>query len=186
MKLWTVRAAAELESARWPLRADARLVDPYMRPAYRWMAGELRKKVRPPRGVKLPLWAWVARPDLRTAAHLPAGARGALLELEIPRAQVLISDFERFHAVLNRHYLPRGQADDERFERAAARASAGAWPFDRRLRAMVEKSWRRIFSQAASMRDARYWGPPALAPLQAVFWELPRDAVRSSKYFSAR
>ena len=172
-----VRCAAELARVRWPLRANERFVDPYMRPAYRWMARELARRVGPPpRGVKLPLWAWVERPDLRSGAHLQRGTRGVLLELELPRRAVLLSDFERFHAVLNRHYLARSAADEARFERRVARSH----------RSEVEASWPRIFSFAARARDPAYYGPADEATVQAVFWELHEEQVLSTRAFTAR
>jgi len=187
VRLWTVRAADELRSARWPLRADPRFVDPYMLPAYRWMAGQLRRKAGPPpRGVTLPLWAWVTRPDLRTSAHLPKGRKGVVLELELPEPQVLVSDFERFHAVLNRHYLALNQADDARFDRALARSGRTEWPFTPAIRTRVEQSWRRIFSDVRGEGGRRYWGAPEHAALQAVFWELPQAAVVGRRAFVAR
>lgn len=172
-----VRAAAELEQARWPLRADARFVDPYMLPAYRWMASQLARRVGPPPpGVRLPLWAWVRRPDLRTGAHLPRGTRGVLLEVELPRRAVLCSDFERFHAVLNRHYLARSEADEARLERLPARER----------RASVRASWERIFSLSARVRDEAWYGPAHQALVQAVFWELRAEQLLGTRAFTAR
>lgn len=183
-----VRGAAELEQARWPLRANARFVDPYMRPAYRWMARELAHRVGPPpRGVRLPLWAWVKRPDLRSGAHLPRGSRGVLLELELPRQAVLLSDFERFHAVLNRHYLACSAEDEARFERRLARAGGRPhWPYAPSIRPRVEASWSRIFRFAPRVRDPAYYGPTEEAPVQAVFWELREEQVVDSRIFTAR
>jgi hypothetical protein len=183
-----VRSATELEQVRWPLRASARFVDPYMRPAYRWMARELTHRVGPPpRGVRLPLWAWVKRPDLRSGAHLPRGSRGVLLELELPRRAVLLSDFERFHAVLNRHYLACSAADDARFEQRLARAGGRRhWPYTRALRPRVEASWSRVFGFTTRVRDPAYYGPAEEATVQAVFWELHEAQVVGTRAFTAR
>ncbi|XXF80180.1 DUF3841 domain-containing protein [Myxococcaceae bacterium GXIMD 01537] len=183
-----VRCAAELERAHWPLRANEDFVDSYMRPAYRWMARELANRVGPPpRGVRLPLWAWVERPDLRSGAHLRRGTRGVLLELELPRRAVLLSDFERFHAVLNRHYLARSASDEARFERHVERSGDGLRrPSARSIRPEVEASWPRIFSFAARVRDPAYYGPAEEAPVQAVFWELHEEQVVGVRAFTAR
>ena len=90
MRLWTVRSAQHYDRAHWPLRAGVRHVDPYMLPAYRWMAAQLRRRVGPPPGgVVLPLWAWVEKPDLRESAHLARGTPGVLLEVEAPASEVL-------------------------------------------------------------------------------------------------
>jgi hypothetical protein len=188
VRLWTVRSAVELEQGRWPLRASARFAEPYMLPAYRWMARELARRVGPPpRGVRLPLWAWVERPDLRSGAHLPRGSRGVLLELELPRRAVLLSNFERFHAVLNRHYLACSAADEARFEqRLASSGGRQRWPYARAIRPRVEASWSRVFSFAARVREPAYYGPAEEATVQAVLWELHEEQVVGARAFTAR
>jgi hypothetical protein len=187
MRLWTVRTAQHLDRARWPLRAGVRYLDPYLLPAYRWMAGQLSARVGPPpRGVQLPLWAWLVRPDLREGAQLARGSAGVVLEVELPDQQVLVSDFGRFHAVLNRHYLERSPADDARFQRLLARAGVRSWPFTPALRRQVEQSWERIFRFGARDADPRSYGPPEEATRQAVFWQLRRDQVLSERRFTAR
>ena len=81
LSLWTVRSAEHYDRARGPLRAGVRHVDPHKLPAYRWMAAQLRRRVGPPpRGVVLPRWAWVEKPDLRENAHLARGTAGVVLE----------------------------------------------------------------------------------------------------------
>jgi len=78
-----------------------------------------------------------------------------LLELEVPRRAVLLSDFERFHAVLNRHYLACSEADDARFGQRLARAGGRQrWPYSPSIRPRVEASWSRIFRFAPRVRDA--------------------------------
>jgi hypothetical protein len=184
VRLWTVRTARELASARWPLRASERHVDPYMLPAYLWMGGQLARRVGPaPRGVRVPVWFWLRKPDLRERGHLPRGTRGVLLGLELPDARVLISDFSRFETVLNRGYVARGKADDARFARAAEDLD---WPYTPALRKQVEQSWERVFTMAPRERDARYWGAPGRAPRQAVAWEIARADVVSERSFTAR
>lgn len=89
---------------------------------------------------------------------------------------MLLSDFERFHAVLNRHYLARSASDEARFEQRKARP----------LRAQVEASWPRIFSFAARVRDPAYYGPVEEATVQAAFWELHEEQVKSLRPFTAR
>jgi hypothetical protein len=187
VRLWTVRSAQHYDRARWPLRAGVRHVDPYMLPAYHWMADQLRRRVGPPpRGVVLPLWAWVVKPDLRESAHLARGTPGVVLEVEVSAEEVLVSDFERFHAVLNRSYLERSQADADRHDRLEQRESPGGWPHTPAVRARVEKSWERVFGFSSQEMDPRHHGPASAAVRQAVFWELRREQVRSVRRFVAR
>lgn len=187
MRLWTVRTWSHYQQARWPLRAGLRHVEPAMLPAYRWMAAQLRRRAGPPpAGVSLPLWAWAKRPDLRESAHLRRGVPGVLVELEVPARSVLLSDFERFHAVLNRHYLERSPEDDARFARRLEKAGCEAWPYPPALRREVEQSWLRVFRFGPRDRDPRSFGPLEEASVQAVFWELRREQVVSERRFRAR
>jgi len=187
MRVWTVQAAARLDGGRWPLRASARYVDPYMRPAYRWMARELARRVGPPpRGVTFPVWAWPVKPDLRARAWFPSGTAGARIEAEVEDDELLASDFDRFHAVLNRHYLERDRADDDAFVRALARSGAPDWPHTPALRARIEASWPRIFAFDRATRDPRRHGRRADALIQVVCWQLRRDQVVRIDRFVAR
>ena len=156
------------------MRATARRVDPYMLPAYRWMAAQLAARVPPPRSVTLPIWAWPVKPDLRGGRWFPRGTPGVRLELEIPAAETLASDFDAFHAVLNRCYLEVDASDDDRFQRALARSGAPDWPHTPALRARIERSWRRIFALDRS------------ALVQVVLWQVRRDQVVRVERFTAR
>jgi hypothetical protein len=72
MRVWSIRSAEELETLARDgvLRTDPARVDPYMVPAYRWMAARLERQT-PSNGVAMPIWVWVraepdqARPNLR-------------------------------------------------------------------------------------------------------------------------
>lgn len=55
---------------------------------------------------------------------MPAGTQGVRLEVEIPDAQVLLSDFDLWHYPLNYWYLPDDEEDDWRFERRCAEKGA--------------------------------------------------------------
>lgn len=63
LKLWTVRPENDffLLQKQGVYRTDEHFVFHFRKEAYRWIAGELRKKVQPPKGVTLPIWAWYSQ-----------------------------------------------------------------------------------------------------------------------------
>lgn len=136
-----------------------------------------RRAGAPPRGVTLPIWAWTNKPDLRRRTWLPPGTRGVRIELEVPKAETLASDFERFQAVLQRRYLEISKRDAERFERALARSGVAEWPHTAAIRTRIESSWDRIFKLGAEVRDPKRHGPLADVTVQVVFWQLRREQV---------
>lgn len=169
--LWTIQDAGAPDRLRRDahLRADGRYVPPDYRPAYRWLVGELIARIGPPpRGVRYPIWAWTERPDLCQNAHAPAGRPSVLLHLEVAADRVALTDFLRWHAVLNNHYLTRSEAEWETTERAPETD--------------VRTSWQRIFDLDDS-RDLAWEGEPVA---QACLWEVRPDDVRRVEQFIAR
>jgi hypothetical protein len=150
------------------------------------------RRVGPPARAGLyPLWAWYRfdgirrpRPDLRTAGFFQRGTPAVLWELEVPEGHALLSDFQRWHAVLNRVYLPCSEADAQRFEADLRRAGIPErWPYPEPFREQVLRSWQRIFD----LEDAcDAWEPPAERQIQAALWELPLAWVRRRTPFIAR
>ena len=182
MILWTIQHEDAWRSAQGTgfLRADGRRQWRDFRAAYRWMEHEMRRRVgEPPRGVRHPIWAWqqyenerVRRPDLRRSGHLPSGTRGVLVEFTASADQVLLSDFELWHYVLNRWYLPQTPS-----EAAAMLADTLSVPDP-------ESSWQRIFDLDWHLEDIAVSRPEKT--IQATIWHVPLGAVRSVREFRAR
>ena len=189
--LWTIRHAAEADilERTGVLRASGRWAPRELAPAYRWMAAQLTARVGPPpaRGA-YPLWAWhrwkglqQAKPDLRASAHLRSGQPGVRVAFELDRDEVLLSDFDAWHAVLNRHYLATSPTDEQAFERRLARAGH---PPPAALTARIEQSWERIFDLRRALRGWRE--DFAALSIQATFWELRLAQVVEWRRFVAR
>lgn len=141
MRLWTVQTTEvwSIIERTGTFTASWNRVDPDYRAAYRWMAAQMAR-----RGMALnghaPVWAWRSynpphrdRPDLRCAGHAPRGTQCALIELNVPDAFALVSDFDAWHAVLNRWYLGLSESEDAAMERAGISETA------------LVQSWERIF-----------------------------------------
>ena len=127
---------------------------------------------------QMPIWVWCQwrgvsrrRPDLRSRGHLPTGATGVRIELELDEERVLCSDFDLWHYALNGWYLPESLADEREFD---------AHPD----RGRIAPSWRRMFN--LEWRNRRYTAARAAKSIQGVTWELRPQDVRRSTSFVAR
>lgn len=188
MRLWTIQTEEAWTRAkrRGVLVGDGRYVFPDWRPAYRWMAGAMRRRLpaAPSRAVA-PVWAWLrwtgnsTRPDLRTPGHVRAGTRAVRLEFLTRADDILCSDFQAWHFVLNYWYLPKNQADGRRFDARLRRRGLDfyrtkplreGWAHD-----AVERSWDRIFTIRGSATS-----------VQACLWEVPVSAVTDVTVFTGR
>jgi hypothetical protein len=135
------------------------------KPAYRWMIDQMLAKgiQRPKDAGNYPVWAWYkfngkSRPNMRYLN--PKKEALALLELEVPDEQVLLSDYIAWHSVLNYSYVASSEAEWDQYH--ADKVSR-------------ESTWPRIFDLDVSY-DPEYKGP--LGDIQAVFWTLRLDMVR--------
>ena len=183
MRLWTIQTAQAFRQfeRRGVLRGDGRRVDRDFRRAYAWMAQQMEQRLgKPPGRSRTPVWAWKdwnersAKPDLRSSRLLPHGVAGVRIAFEAPAETVLLSDFTRWHAVLNGHYLADDQAEDN---------APPSWAFEDR-HAHIEKSWERIFDLERG--DPGYFGPLSSRGVQATLWLIEWRQVREVTRFIAR
>ena len=161
------------------LRCDGRRIPglQHFRPAYRWMAAELSRRVAPaPRGVSYPLWAYVQwrgerhpTPDLRAIRHSTVPGRHLRLSFELPRNQLLISEIGDWCQILNGWPLRRTPSDERKFDDAALEANS--W-----CREELLASWDALFDLGAP-RHPDWCDPVSESALQACFWQLPLSAV---------
>lgn len=133
-----------------------------------------------------PLWAWhatdgrVGKPDLRTSMFrrmsTTCGEPMVLLHLEVPDDKVCLSDFQKWHYVLNGWYL---ETEDELEAVCLCAQNPGAPPYyycghveqwlDEKHNASItekRRSWLRIF-------DPSEFGDF----VQGCFWRLEKDYI---------
>ena len=125
---------------------------------------------------------------MRARGHVPPGEKAYRIEFEIDDDQVLLSDFELWHYVLNYWYLSASMAEGEAFdarleEKGFLMTSEHPLP-DQYLDAAIRKSWERIF-------DLDWYEPDMTHPIekkniQATFWELSMDWVSRVDAFTGR
>lgn len=156
MKLWTSQSAAawaELQS-KGVLRAPFSVTtaaDPdwdYFKEPYNWMREQMiARSILPPQDHQdiYPLWAWrdhvVAFEEWARHKRRPKfwGPQNVLLEVDIPDNQVLLSDYELWHLVLNgSHATPEERAE---------------WP-----RLVLDLSWEDPYYRSANpLVQATFW-----------------------------
>lgn len=165
------------------LFADPSLAMPGFEDAYTWMRGQMAQRLPNYQG-HWPWWAWVhppaghVRPDLRTrwAYHngWPAGTACIRLGLDIPDPDLLLSDFDKWHAVLNDGPLVSSDEEWDAFE---------ALPEAER-RATKEATWPGIF--AVNEPPDPFWRGSDAPIIQACFETLRLADVREVTMFRAR
>ena len=198
MILWTIQSitAWRVMEDTGILRCAPDFVDPDFVAAYKWMAQQMNERLDIPSvNNAFPLWAWYqyqnekrAKPDLRVRGFFPRGQKGIRIEFEVDDAKVLLSDYELWHYVLNYWYLPRSTADEESFDATLSEKGLSFYkskplpdPFyDNR----IKESWTRIFDIDWAENEIAL--PRSDKSIQATFWELSPNMVRSTTEFTAR
>jgi len=84
--------------------------EPYnfgFREAYDWLVSRMEERIPKPTGVTYPVWAWykvygeTKKPDRRTGMFRNYDKFDSILEIEIPDDEVLLTDFDDWHYVIN-------------------------------------------------------------------------------------
>lgn len=179
MRLWTIQPKTILEiiEEKGQFRCNPKqseLLTEYSstyKPAYNWLVAHMRRRIgRPPVGIKYPIWAWHTfdgkhrKPDLRKAEFKNYSEPMVCIEIEIPDKQVLLSDEEDWHVVLNNIYFADAESGED-FD------LEHAW-FDslprQEQKEIKQKSWEKIFKITSQNRY-----------VQATFWELRKEQIIS-------
>lgn len=193
MRLWTIQPVEvyDLIMKEGVYRCDPSIAftglagDREFFEAYSWLVKQMAIKVGPPpENVKFPVWAWHTRkwehkkPDLRLSAYTKPGTKCVCIELEIPDKDVLLSDFDNWHFVLNNLYFSNAKNEEEndRLDTEFEKLS------NSEKKRVKEKSWENIFDLTPIDNDWECRG----RYIQATFWELKKEYIRKIQYFTAR
>lgn len=203
VRLVTIQAAPAYEVLRRTgrLEVDASLAEPEFATAYGWMIDQMNRRLATPTP-STPVWLWARTSRRSLWADVQAGGDHdeVLMQVTVPRGDVLLSDFDGWHNVLNgglhapcRHadcqMRPQACRDhlDRRHDAFEAEAEARGclsplWPdLSDDLRAEVEASWDLVF-------DPSTWHPrgaiqatlPVLEDGQVTgAWRVPARARRT-------
>jgi hypothetical protein len=185
MRLWTIQPAflyGQIKQTGF-YHCDANnpevALEHYFDDAYDWLAEQMKKRIgNPPAGVKYPVWAWhtwkgtCKRPDLRYSGHAKRGTPCVLLEIEIPDEQVVLTDFDTWHFVLNKWYYCDTEEESDYFETIPKEKQA----------ILMKQSWLKVFDVAPFNNKWIRRGES----IQATFWELRFEHIVKYKYFIAK
>ena len=188
MILWTIQDEASYKTLlkKGVYRCDLRSEGlPDFKPAYDWMVAQMIRRIgAKPRGVVYPIWAWFMwtrnckKPDLGWFIKNcgEKGQRFVRLELEVPDKDVLLSDFDVWHSILNNQLISYSNEEDDELEEQYQ-----TLPEPQR-REMKEKNWERVFDVEYVPNNWRGRGES----IQATFWELRLEYVRKATPFTSK
>ena len=183
MILWTIQpdTVFKLIYTRGHYRCNAGrvwMLD-FARPQYDWLVSQMKKRIGPPPdGVKYPVWAWQRwtrtkkRPDLRGIRWYwgQKGDKFYRIEIDIPDSEVLLFDGNGWSwAVLNSWIISYTEEEDNELHKIYDTLS----PEDKKN--FLAKNWERIFDITPF---DNHWTRRGEC-VQATFWELKREQVRS-------
>lgn len=154
-----------------------------MIPAYDWMIEQMEQRVGPrPNGVVIPIWAWYkfddeTKPDMRKhKTERPY----CVIQFEKDEKDVLLSDFDLWHFVLNDCYFADVLTDEE-YEKVEKWYDS----MDPKSQQAIDarrKSWESIFNCDVDPNDTQNFIGRGHY-VQATFWELFWDDIVKVKFY---
>lgn len=176
MKLWTIQSPAvyDLLQKTGIYHCDPDLSEnpeEAFRKAYAWMHAKMEIQIGPaPEGVTDPVWAWHTwvgnrrKPDFRTSLFRNS-MDCYLMEIEVPDDEVLLTDYNDWHYVLNEWWY-HDEDPDEIWEKR----NEWWWslPYKERKESEMELLQKKDVS------------------IQAVFWELRYEQILKIWFYPAR
>ena len=105
-----------------------------------------------------PVWFWHSpKPDLRHGGHRPAGEHCVRIELELPRARVLLFDYQSWHCVLNRWHLSLSERESREWDRRSEGLDQYNALLPPKLETELRATWERVF-ELDRLRRAKLLG----------------------------
>ena len=188
MKLWTLQPIEVWETLNnkgfyicEPNKAELLKEYSFQR-AYSWLIKEMEKRIgERPEGVVSPVWAWYKRnwknkkPDLRESAYGKHGEKMVCIEIEKNYNEVVLSDFDDWHSVLNNCYCDKSISEEEWDKEHNWFNSLNSEKAEK----VKRKSWEYIFDITPFQNDWRSRG----RYVQGTFWVLYLSEVRNFQFF---
>ena len=189
MRLWTIQPPEVIKiiEENGEFTCDTRLSENYsdFHDAYIWLVKQMDfKNIFHPENLDLPLWAWYRYDGKNTQPDLESGMFGipnqkyACIEFEIPDNQVLLSDFNAWHYVLNNSWNDDSKNEEE-WEKMQDDFDKLDGETKQKLR---EKSWQKMFDITLKKSD---WNSNGYY-VQATFWRLEKSMIKNVKYFTEK
>lgn len=185
IRAWTIQRPSWWRTLqrRGEVRADGRRVCRNFAPSYRWMMEQMHLRIPEYRG-GFPIWFWFSpKPDLRDSGILPRGVQAHRIELELPRARILLSDFGSWHCVLNRWHLPISWRESRDWDRKTKGYEPFVTALPDQFEAELRATWTRVFD-LHTLNRCKLWRP--VTRIQGVVDRVLLSEVRSVQAFVAR
>lgn len=182
--VWTIQKAEYYQPGQ-ALTCDECYDSSYAE-AYQWMVAEMKRRIGPPpHPGAFPIWVWLQydgaqkpRPDLRESGWFERGTRCVRLECRVDPNALLPSEFELWHYVLNKWYLPSSRAESQ------AAKDHCRWDSTPEGRSRIEASWHRIFDLDWTAEGIKR--PREECCIQGTLWQLMPEDVMHRQEFVAR
>ncbi|MEW4370546.1 DUF3841 domain-containing protein [Paenibacillus kandeliae] len=133
----------------------------FMKP-YHWMMSQMGQRL-PGYDGSYPVWVWPQQPDLQELHHYTGRQQCVCLTLRLQPEDVLLSDFEEWHAVLNDTFNARNHREWQRYRAGYGMISK-------------EQSWQRIFDTERPDNES-LTGQSGWRQLQGVTGAVPLEQV---------
>lgn len=171
MKLWSIQNENQFQNYKKTGHITGDPEKAMFPKAYKWLVSEMNNKLKSNITETYPVWAWYKygkkkRPDLRESGYAKRGTTLYLFELEIPDNEVILTDFDYWHYVLNNVALI---PDLDEFYTNEEKLESWKNIFDLNFR---------LYDDCDDEKFPRY--------VQATFWEIKKENVVSIKKFVAK
>lgn len=153
MKLWTVQHIGAWEAARNRGYLTGSEEHAYQfdeddgrmwSRAYEWLREQMRLRL-PGYSGELPIWAFDEKPDLR--CQWRHDREHVLLKIDVPRQRLVLTDYDKWHGVLNGWYL----------EAAHELSETGEDDRPERTPDEIRASWVEVFNIGRETALERHW-----------------------------
>lgn len=127
--------------------------------SYSWIVEQMENRVPKPEDAVWPIWAWHTqhglqkKPDRRRYMFRDYSDKDSIVEFEIPESEVLLSDFDDWHNVLNNFPI----LSEREFEEWTPRDSEGYPIVSEEFKT---ESWKKIFHTTGDFVQACVWSIP--------------------------
>ena len=187
MRLWTIQPPEVLKiiETSGEFTCDPKLSMQDFSQAYHWLVKQMDEKdIKHPYGLELPIWAWYKidgkneKPDLTDGRFGMPGDKLVCIEIEVDAQDVLLSDFYAWHSVLNEGFLDSALTEEE-WDLQHNWFDALAPEIQEKV---MKESWKDIFKINPIDNNFVSRGQE----VQAVFWRLTKEMVKSYEYFTVQ
>lgn len=187
IKLWTIQVPEVYQIIRNKgiYTVSSQYIDKDFKRAYDWLVQQMQQRIGcRPQGVIYPIWGWYKRkgqnkkPDLRESGYAKKGQKCVLMELEVPLSEVVFTDFIAWHYVLNNSFLslqPNETLYDEEQKKLSTLDNTS-------YNKAIQNSWQGVFDIEPFENEWMSKG----AYVQATFWVLRKEYIKSVKFFTAK